>query len=139
MLSISKDRRIASGISGVCKRSGEEAVGPVFGVAASVGEDDRDAGVADLKSGELVCEPGAVDVLELEQGAVAGFDDDRGERELGESLQLEGETAVGERPGEVVETLALDGGEQPAIRRVDGVVASRDGRANSFGALLGEA
>jgi hypothetical protein len=26
----------------VCERGGEEAVGPVFGVAACVGEDDRD-------------------------------------------------------------------------------------------------
>ncbi len=59
---------------------GEEAVGPVFGVAACVGEDDRDVGVADLKADELVCEPVAVDVLEFEQRAVAGFDDDLGDR-----------------------------------------------------------
>ena len=95
--------------------SGEEAVGPVFGVAACVGEDDRDAEVADLESGELVCEPVAVDVLELEQGAVAGLDDDRGEREFSEPLELEGEGAVGERRGEVVEALALDGGEQRRV------------------------
>jgi hypothetical protein len=59
-------------------------VGPVFRVAACVGEDDRDAGVADLESGELVGEPVAVDVLELEQRAVPGLDDDRGKREFGE-------------------------------------------------------
>jgi hypothetical protein len=79
----------------VCR--GEEPVGPVFGVASRVGEDDGDAGVADLESGELVCEPVAVDVLEFEQRAVAGFDNDRGKREFGEPLELEGEGAVGER------------------------------------------
>jgi len=41
-------------------------------MAACVGEDDRDAGVADLEAGELVGEPVAVDVLELEQRAVPG-------------------------------------------------------------------
>jgi hypothetical protein len=69
-------------------------VGPVFGVAACVGEDDWDAGVADLEACELVGEPAAVDVFEFEEGAVAGLDDDRGEREFCESLQLEGEAAV---------------------------------------------
>ena len=113
----------------VRERGGEEAVGPVFGVAACVGEDDRDAGVADLESGELVGEPVAVDVLELEQRAVPGLDDDRGKREFGEPLKLEGEGAVGERAGEVVEALALNGGEQPPIRGVDGVVAGGNGRA----------
>jgi hypothetical protein len=44
-------------------------------------------------------------VLEPEQGAVAGPDDDRGKREFGEPLQLEGEAAVRERGGEVVEAL----------------------------------
>jgi hypothetical protein len=114
-------------------------VGPVFGVAACVGEDDRDAGVADLEACELVCEPVAVDVLELEERAVAGLDDDRGEREFGEPLQLEGEGAVGERRREVVEALALDGGEEPPIGGVDGVVAGGDGRAAGGGALVGEA
>jgi hypothetical protein len=92
-----------------------------------------------LESGELVGEPVAVDVFEFEKGAVAGFDDDRGEREFGEPLQLEGEAAVGERRGEVVEALALDGGEQPPIGGLDGVVACGDGRAYGVGALLGEA
>jgi hypothetical protein len=68
-------------------------MGPVFGVAACVGEDDRDAWVADLESGELVCEPVAVGVVELEQRAVAGLDDDGGEREFGEPLELESEGA----------------------------------------------
>ena len=102
-------------------------MGPVFGVAACVGEDDRDAGVADLEACELVGEPVAVDVLELEEGAVAGFDDDGGEREFGEPLELEGEGAVGEGGGEVVEAFALDGGEQPSVRGVDGVIAGGDG------------
>jgi hypothetical protein len=92
-----------------------------------------------LESGELVGEPVAVDVFELEQGAVAGLDDDRGEREFGEPLELEGEGAVGERAGEVVEALALDGGEQPPIRGVDGVVAGGNGRTCGVGALVGEA
>ena len=69
------------GLGRVGEGGGEEAVGPVFGVAAGVGEDDRGAGVADLVAGELVGEPVTVDVLELERGAVAGLDDDRGERE----------------------------------------------------------
>ena len=50
-------------------------------------------------------------MFELEEGAVAAFDDDRGEREFGEPLHLEGEGAVGECGGEVVEVLAFDGGE----------------------------
>jgi hypothetical protein len=55
---------------------GEKAVGPVFGVAAGVGEDEVDFGVADLEAGELVGEPVAVDVFELEEGRLSGFDDD---------------------------------------------------------------
>src|SRR6266540_6716410 len=89
----------------VRERGREKAVGPVFGVAAGVGEDDRDARVADLETCELVGEPIAVDVLKLEQGAVAGLDNDCGEREFGEPLELEGEAAVGERTREVLETL----------------------------------
>lgn len=54
------------GFGGVDEGGGEEAVGPVFGVAACVGEDDRDLRVADLETRELVCEPGGVDVLKLE-------------------------------------------------------------------------
>src|SRR6266545_7173081 len=123
----------------VRERGGEEAVGPVLGVAACVGEDDRDAGVADLESGELVGEPVAVYMLELEQRAVPGFDDDRGEREFGESLELEGEGAVGERAGEVVEALAFYGGEQSPVGRVDCVVAGGNGRAHGPCALVGEA
>jgi hypothetical protein len=42
---------------------GEEAVGPVFGVAAGVGEDEVDFGVADREPSELVGEPVAVDVF----------------------------------------------------------------------------
>ena len=42
----------------------------------------------------MVDKPAAVDVLELVERGVAGFDDDSGERQLGESLQLEGERAV---------------------------------------------
>jgi hypothetical protein len=53
-----------------------------------------DFGVADLEPGELVCEPAAVDVLEFEERRVSGFDDDGGERELCEALQLEGEASV---------------------------------------------
>jgi hypothetical protein len=94
----------------VGERGGEEAVGPVFGEAAGVGEDEVDFGVADLEPGELVGEPVAVDVLELVKSRVAGLDDDGGERELGESLQLEGERSVRERGGEVVEALAFDRG-----------------------------
>ena len=54
-------------------------------------------------------------------------------------MKLEGEGAVGERAGEVVEALALNGGEQPPIRGVDGVVAGGNGRARGAGALVGEA
>src|SRR6266498_1753755 len=92
-------------VGGVGECGGEEAVGSVFGVAAGVGEDEVDFGVADLEPGELVGEPVAVDVFELEQRRVSGFDDNRGERELAESLQLEGERSVGKCGGEVVEAL----------------------------------
>jgi hypothetical protein len=106
---------------GECR--GEKAPGAVFGVAAGVGEDELDLGVAGLKPDELVGEPAAVDVLELVERRVAGFDDDGGERELGQPLQLEGERAVGEAGGEIVEALALDGGEDASVRRLDRVVA----------------
>jgi hypothetical protein len=42
----------------------------------------------------LVGEPVAVDVLELEQGAVAGLDDDGGERQFGQSLERGDKGAV---------------------------------------------
>jgi hypothetical protein len=42
---------------GVGERCGEEAVGPVLAVAAGVGEDELDFGVADLEAGELVGKP----------------------------------------------------------------------------------
>src|SRR6266511_4082930 len=59
----------AVGVGGVGECGGEEAVGPVFGVAAGVGEDEVDFGVADLEPGELVGEPVAVDVFQLEERA----------------------------------------------------------------------
>ncbi len=95
-------------VCGVGECGSEEAVGPVFGVAAGVGEDEVDFGVPDLEPGELVGEPVAVDVFQLEQRRVSRLDDKGGERDLGESLQLEGEGSVGERGREVVEALALD-------------------------------
>jgi hypothetical protein len=60
-----------------------------------------------LEAGELVGEPVSVDVLHLEQCGVAAPDDDGGERELRQSLQLEGERPVGKSRGEIVEALAL--------------------------------
>src|SRR6266540_4954480 len=98
-------------VGGVGERGGEEAVGPLFGVAAGVGEDEVDFGVAHLEPSELVGEPVAVDVLQLVESRVSALDHDGGEGKLGESLQLEGERSVGERGGEVVEALALDGGK----------------------------
>jgi hypothetical protein len=59
--------------------------GSSFGVAAGVGGDEPDFRVAELKAGELVCKPAAVDVLELEQRRVSGLDDDGGERKLGDA------------------------------------------------------
>jgi hypothetical protein len=47
-------------------------------------------GVADLETHELVCEPGPVDVFELEQGAVAGFEDGRGERPPAHVMRMPG-------------------------------------------------
>ena len=73
----------------VGERGGDEAVGPAFGVAAGVGEGEMDFGVADLEAGELVGEPVAVDVFELMDGRGPGFDDDCGERQVGEPLHLE--------------------------------------------------
>jgi hypothetical protein len=51
-------------------------------------------------------------MFQLEHGRVSRLHDNGGERELGQSLQLEGECPVGERGGEVVEALPLDRGEQ---------------------------
>jgi hypothetical protein len=129
--------RVWVGCAGEC--GGEEAVGPVFGVAAGVGEDEVDFGVADFEACELVGEPVAVDVFELVEGRVSGFDDDCGEGQFGESLQLEGECSVGERGGEVVEAFALDRGEDRAVRGLDGVVAGGNGRADRLDGLLGAA
>jgi len=99
-------------VGGIGECGGEETVGPLLGVAAGVGEDEVDFGVAHFEPGELVGDPAAVCVLELVEGRVAAFDDDGGERELCEPLQLEGERAVGERGGEALQVLALDGGER---------------------------
>jgi hypothetical protein len=60
-----------------------------------------DFGVAHFESGELVGEPAAVHAFQLVERRVPGFDDDGGERELSEALQLEGERSAGERGGEV--------------------------------------
>src|SRR5712691_12981504 len=83
-------------VGGVGERGGEEAVGPLFGEAAGVGEDEVDFGVAHLEPGELVGKPVAVDVLQLVESRVSALDDDGGEGKLGESLQLESERSVGE-------------------------------------------
>jgi hypothetical protein len=70
--------RACVGAVGEC--CGEEAVDPVLGIAAGVGEDELDLRLASLNAGELVGEPAAVDVLELVERGVAGFDHDGGER-----------------------------------------------------------
>jgi hypothetical protein len=49
----------------------------------------------------LVGEPAAAHAFQFVERLVPGFDDDGGERELGEALHLEGERSVGERGGEV--------------------------------------
>jgi hypothetical protein len=49
-------------------------------VAAGVGEHELNFRVADLESGELVGEPVAVDVFELEQRCVSSLDDSGRER-----------------------------------------------------------
>src|SRR5438876_8407957 len=72
------------GSAGVGERGAEEAVCPVLGVAAGVGEDELNFGVAHLESGELVGEPAAIDVLELVERGVSGLDHNGGVRELGE-------------------------------------------------------
>src|SRR6266545_6962118 len=126
-------------VGGVGECGGEEAVGPLFGVAAGVGEDEVDFGVADLEPGELVGEPVAVDVLQLVEGRVSGLDDEGGERELGESLQLEADRSVGERGREVVEALALDRGEDRPVWAADRVVAGGNGCPDRFYRLLSEA
>jgi hypothetical protein len=81
----------------VGERRREEAVCPVFGVAAGVGEDELDFGIAGLEAGDLVAQPAAVDVLELVQRRVPALDHNGGERRLAESLQLEGQRPL-ERP-----------------------------------------
>ena len=58
-------------------------MGPVFGEAAGVGEHEVDFGVSDLEPGELVGEPVAVDVFQLEQCRISRLDDNGGEREFG--------------------------------------------------------
>jgi hypothetical protein len=59
-------------------------------------------GLADFEAGELVGEPVAVDVFELVEGRVSGFDDDCDEWQFGEALQLEGECSTrGQKTGRV--------------------------------------
>jgi hypothetical protein len=128
---------VGRGVS-VGERCGEETVGPVFGVAAAVGERELDFGVAEVEAGELVGEPVAVDVFQLEQGAVAGLDDHGREGELGEPLQLEGEGSVGEGGGEVVEALSFDRGDEGFVGYVHGIVAGGDGRSDGVCTLRGE-
>ena len=69
---------------------------PVFGVAAGVGEDKVDFGVADFElraSWSASQLPSTYSSL-YRAGSILVFDDDGGERELGESLHLEGECSV---------------------------------------------
>jgi hypothetical protein len=56
----------------VGERCGEEAVGPLLGQAAGVGEDEVDFGVAHFEPGELVGEPVAVDVFQFVERRVSG-------------------------------------------------------------------
>src|SRR5437762_8463933 len=60
------DSAVRGWLGRVGERGGEKAVGPVLGVAAGVGEDELDVGIADLEASELVGEPATIDVLELE-------------------------------------------------------------------------
>ena len=78
-------------------------------------------------------------MFQLEERRVPGFDDDGGERELGEALQLERERSVGECGGEVFQALALNCGEQAPVGRVDSVVADGNGCPYGLCSLLGEA
>jgi hypothetical protein len=58
-------------------------------------------------------------VLELIERRVAALHHNGGERELGESLHLEGERSVREHGGEVLQALALDGGEHGPVGCLD--------------------
>jgi hypothetical protein len=93
-------------------------VGPVFGVAAGVGEDKLNFRVADLEPGELVGEPVTVDIFELEQCRVSRLDDYGGEWQLGQPLHLEGKRPVRERAGQVVETF-VTAAPEPKTRSGD--------------------
>lgn len=100
----------------VGKRRGEEPVRPLLREPPRVGEYDLDLRVSHLKAREGVCDPGTRDVLELEDSRVAALDDDGGKRQLRETLDLEGECAVGKARAEVFEGLALYRREQGATR-----------------------
>lgn len=56
-------------------RGGEEAVGPLLGQGAVVGEHDGDHGPADLALDDEVGDQGRADVVELEDGRVPLLDD----------------------------------------------------------------
>jgi hypothetical protein len=129
---------VGARVGGVGECGCEEAVRPVFGVAAGVGVDELNVGVADVEACELVCEPGAVDMLEFEQSRIPRLDHDRGERQFGEALHLERECSVGECAGEVLEGLPFDSRDDRSVRAVDRVVASEDSRADSGGSFVGE-
>ena len=76
---------------------------------------------------DVVINPEAV-AAEFEAFAVLHAGQWRGKGKLGQSLQLEGERSVGERGGEVLQALALDGGKHGAVGCLDCVVAGGNGR-----------
>ena len=91
-----------------------------------------------MEACELIGEPRAVDVLQLEDRRVPGFDHDRGERQFGEALHLERECSVGECAGEVLEGLPFDSRNDRSVRAVNCVVAGDDGRTDRLGCLASE-
>ena len=110
---------------------GEVAVGVFLGELARVGEDDRDGRVADLQAGDELEQPARLDVLMVKQRAVAFLDDDRGDGQRGELGERVVQRSVDQRLGEVLERLALDGGDV-LVSVADGVVADGQRGALAF-------
>src|SRR6266542_3315022 len=113
---------VSRAAASVGERRREEPAGPVLGEGTSVGEDYLDLGVADLQTREQVGDEGARNAFELVQRRVPAFDDYSRKVEFGEALDLEGEGAVGQSGGEVLQALALDRGEQRTLLGPDRVV-----------------
>ncbi len=107
----------------VTHRSSQTAIGPLLGELPRASEDDRHFRVADGQPAQHVRQPGTPARLSAEEVRIVSLHHHGSAGQLGQPLRLEGEAAIGERGGQVLQRLALDDSDQDA--RDNGAVIAR--------------